>query len=102
MLNCPRQSRGPLQNKLRLKGERRAKIINAEGEFQASEKLAEAAKVLSEFPISIQLRFLQTLREISTEQNSTIIFPFPIDLVSAFLDKAKKVNNFYLIIVGLF
>jgi regulator of protease activity HflC (stomatin/prohibitin superfamily) len=70
--------------------ERRAKIINAEGEFQASEKLAEAAKVLSEFPISIQLRFLQTLREISTEQNSTIIFPFPIDLVSAFLDKAKK------------
>lgn len=67
--------------------ERRAKIINSEGEFQASEKLAQAAKVLAEFPASIQLRFLQTLREIATEQNSTIVFPVPIDLVQAFMKK---------------
>jgi len=67
--------------------ERRAKIINSEGEFQASEKLAQAAKVLAEHPVSIQLRFLQTLREIASEQNSTIVFPVPIDLLQSFLNK---------------
>src|SRR4030042_566341 len=67
--------------------ERRAKIINSEGEFQASEKLAQAAKVLAEHPVSVQLRFLQTLREIATEQNSTIVFPVPIDLLQAFINK---------------
>lgn len=70
--------------------ERRAKIINAEGEFQASEKLAEAAKVLSKHPVSVQLRFLQTLKEIATEQNSTIIFPVPIDLIEAFINRLGK------------
>ncbi len=73
--------------------ERRAKIINAEGEFQASEKLSEAARVLSQFPVSVQLRFLQTLREIATEQNSTIIFPFPIDLTQAFISKWDNKNK---------
>ncbi len=67
--------------------ERRAKIINAEGEFQASEQLSQAAKVLSKHPVSVQLRFLQTLKEIAAEQNSTIVFPVPIDLVEAFMDK---------------
>ncbi len=66
--------------------ERRAKIISAEGEFQASEKLSNAAEVLGKFPISVQLRFLQTLKEIATEQNSTIVFPVPIDLVNAFME----------------
>ncbi len=66
--------------------ERRAKIINAEGEFQASERLSEAANVLSKHPVSVQLRYLQTLKEIAAEQNSTIIFPLPIDLIKAFLD----------------
>jgi len=70
--------------------ERRAKIISAEGEFQASEKLASAAEVLSKFPVSIQLRFLQTLKEIATEQNSTIVFPVPIDLVNAFIENMGK------------
>jgi len=70
--------------------ERRAKIISAEGEFQASEKLANAAEVLSKFPASIQLRFLQTLKEIATEQNSTIVFPVPIDLVNAFIENMGK------------
>jgi regulator of protease activity HflC (stomatin/prohibitin superfamily) len=70
--------------------ERRAKIISAEGEFQASEKLSKAAEVLSKFPVSVQLRFLQTLKEIATEQNSTIVFPVPIDLVEVFMDKMGK------------
>jgi regulator of protease activity HflC (stomatin/prohibitin superfamily) len=70
--------------------ERRAKIINAEGEFQASEKLSEAAKVLSKHPVSVQLRFLQTLKEIATEQNSTIIFPVPIDLIEVFINRLGK------------
>src|SRR4030042_947092 len=70
--------------------ERRAKIINAEGEFQASEKLSEAAKVLSRYPVSVQLRFLQTLKEIASEQNSTIVFPVPIDLIEAFIDRIGK------------
>jgi len=69
--------------------ERRAKVIHAEGEFQASSKLAEAADVLSKNTASIQLRFLQTLTEISTEKNSTIVFPVPINLMKAFLNKEE-------------
>ncbi len=70
--------------------ERRAKIINSEGEYQASEKLAQAARVLAEHPVSVQLRFLQTLREIATEQNSTIVFPVPIDLLKVFMNKESE------------
>ena len=66
--------------------ERRAKIIAADGEFQASERLREAAEVMSREPISLQLRYLQTLSEISSENNSTIVFPLPIDLIRMFLD----------------
>jgi regulator of protease activity HflC (stomatin/prohibitin superfamily) len=72
--------------------ERRAKIIHAEGELQASSKLGQAAAVLAENPVSIQLRYLQTLSEIATEKNSTIIFPIPIDLITMFLDKKKTSN----------
>jgi regulator of protease activity HflC (stomatin/prohibitin superfamily) len=68
--------------------ERRAKIIHAEGELQASEKLGQAAKVLSENPASLQLRYLQTLAEIAVDKNSTTIFPVPIDLISAFMKKS--------------
>ena len=64
--------------------ERRAKVINAEGELQASEKLAEAGRVLAQVPTTMQLRFLQTLAEIATEKSSTIVFPIPIDLLSLF------------------
>jgi regulator of protease activity HflC (stomatin/prohibitin superfamily) len=70
--------------------ERRSKIIHAEGEFQASQKLADAAKVIASQPTAMQLRFLQTLVEVSAEKNSTIIFPVPIDLLSSlknFLDR---------------
>ena len=65
--------------------ERRAKVIAAEGEFQASEKLAQAAEVLDQHPTAIQLRYLQTLVEIAAEKNSTTIFPLPIDLLEPFL-----------------
>ena len=70
--------------------ERRAKIIHAEGEFQASEKLASAAKIMSEEPMALQLRFLQTLTEVASEKSSTTIFPVPIDLLTPFLKKNKK------------
>jgi len=73
--------------------ERRAKIINAEGEFQAAAKLAEAAEVIGENPVTLQLRYLQTLREIGATQNSTIVFPMPIDLVSPVLDAARNVPS---------
>jgi len=70
--------------------ERRAKIIHAEGEFQASQKLVDAATIIATAPSALQLRFLQTLTEIATEKNSTIIFPVPIDLIKPFLEKMEK------------
>jgi len=70
--------------------ERRAKIIAAEGEFQASEKLAQAANVIAAEPVTLQLRYLQTLVEVASEHNSTTIFPVPIDLIKAFLDRTAK------------
>ncbi|MGB7910913.1 MAG: slipin family protein [Desulfobaccales bacterium] len=73
--------------------ERRAKVINAEGEFQAAAKMAEAAKVLATEPMSLQLRYLQTLREIAAEKNSTTLFPIPIDLITPFIKLAEKMNK---------
>ncbi|MCK5426365.1 MAG: slipin family protein [Thermodesulfovibrionia bacterium] len=70
--------------------ERRAKVIHAEGEFQAAGKPSEAAAIISTQPTALQLRFLQTLTEIATEKNSTIIFPVPIDLLEPFIKKLKK------------
>jgi len=70
--------------------ERRAKIIHAEGELQASAKLSEAASVMSKNPMALQLRYLQTLTEIGTEKNTTIVFPLPIDLISAFQKLVDK------------
>ncbi|MBI2912785.1 MAG: slipin family protein [Chloroflexi bacterium] len=67
--------------------ERRAKVIHAEGEYQAAEKLAEAGKVMAATPTTLQLRYLQTLTEIATEKNSTVIFPIPIDLISMFMSR---------------
>jgi regulator of protease activity HflC (stomatin/prohibitin superfamily) len=69
---------------------RRAKIIAAEGEYQASEKLTDAAKVLSQQPEALTLRYLQTLLDMSTEKTSTVLFPIPIDLLAAFRDHMKR------------
>jgi regulator of protease activity HflC (stomatin/prohibitin superfamily) len=70
--------------------ERRAKVIHAEGEFQASQKLAEAAIVIEGHPMALQLRYLQTLTEVASEKNSTTIFPIPIDLIAPFLQSFKE------------
>lgn len=70
--------------------EKRAKIIHAEGEYQASQKLYEAASIIGNNPVAVQLRFLQTLTEVATEKNSTTIFPVPIDLLSPFLQNNHK------------
>src|SRR5437762_8807960 len=69
--------------------ERRAKIVNAEGEFQAAEKMVQAAALISKEPIALQLRFLQTMREIASEHNTTTFFPLPIDLLSALIKKSE-------------
>ncbi|MGE5411337.1 MAG: slipin family protein [Clostridiales bacterium] len=69
--------------------ERRAKVIHADGEFQASQKLYDAATIMGNNPVAIQLRFLQTLTEVATEKNSTTIFPVPIDLISPFIHNGK-------------
>jgi regulator of protease activity HflC (stomatin/prohibitin superfamily) len=73
--------------------ERRAKIIHADGEFQASERLAEAGAIIAREPVTLQLRYLQTLTEIATERNSTLIFPLPIDLLSMFMRKEVPVHQ---------
>src|SRR5216117_1607364 len=70
--------------------QRRAKVINAEGEFQASERLKDAANVIEEHPVALQLRYLQTLLELGSSQSTTIVFPAPIDLVKPFLERSGK------------
>ena len=70
--------------------ERRAKVIHADGEAQAAAKLAEAANIISAYPAAMHLRFLQTLSEVSTEKNSTVIVPLPIDLLKGFFQKKEK------------
>ena len=89
-LELPEGMKRAMASQAEAERDRRAKIINAEGELQASQKLLEAAQVMEKAPISLQLRYLQTLREIANEKNSTTIFPLPIDLVKPFLDSSLK------------
>ncbi|HET6453713.1 MAG TPA: slipin family protein [Armatimonadota bacterium] len=90
----PETMKRAMANQAETERSRRAKVINAEGEYQASEKLAMAAEVISKNPAAIQLRFLQTLTEVAAENNSTMLFPVPIDLFTPFIkllqDKAKE------------
>uniref|UniRef100_A0A7C6A8S1 Slipin family protein n=1 Tax=candidate division WOR-3 bacterium TaxID=2052148 RepID=A0A7C6A8S1_UNCW3 len=88
-VDIPEEMRRAIARQAEAERERRAKIIHADGEFQAAEKLRQAAEVLAQTTPAIQLRFLQTLTEIATEKNSTIIFPLPIDLLAPFLKKEK-------------
>lgn len=88
-VDLPQEMQRAIARQAEAERERRAKVIGAEGEYQASTRLAEASDILSKNPMSLQLRYLQTLIEISTEKNSTIIFPVPIDLIKMFVDKAK-------------
>jgi regulator of protease activity HflC (stomatin/prohibitin superfamily) len=86
-IDLPENVRRVMGQEAEAERERRAKIINAEGEYQASQRLTEAARVLATEPLAIQLRYLQTLREIAAENNSTTIFPLPIELLSSFISK---------------
>ena len=84
-VDLPQEMQRAMAKQAEAERERRAKVINAEGEFQASTKLAQAAEIMNKEPITIQLRFLQTLREVAAENNSTTIFPVPIDLFKPFV-----------------
>jgi regulator of protease activity HflC (stomatin/prohibitin superfamily) len=86
-IDLPQEMQRAMARQAEAERERRAKVINAEGEFQAATRLAEAAGIIQQHPEALQLRYLQTLREISSESNSTTIFPLPIDLLSPFLKK---------------
>ena len=87
-LDLPQEMQRAMAKQAEAERERRAKVTNAEGEFQAAQKLAEAAEILDRQSAALTLRYLQTLREIATENNSTTIFPVPIDLLKSFLGKA--------------
>ncbi len=89
-VDLPSEMQRAMARQAEAEREKRAKIIHAEGEFQASQKLLDAASVLAKEPLTMQLRYLSTLTEIGMEQNSVIIFPLPIDLMSHFLKDAKK------------
>ena len=86
-IDLPQEMQRAMAKQAEAERERRSKVIAAEGEFQASQRLADAAKILADQPSALTLRYLQTLREIATENNSTTIFPVPIDLLKPFLNK---------------
>ena len=88
-VDLPAEMTRALAKQAEAEREKRAKIIHADGEFEASDKLAAAAKIVGQHPMGIQLRYLQTLTEIATEKNSTVIFPLPIELMQEFLNRAK-------------
>ena len=86
-IDLPQEMQRAMAKQAEAERERRAKIINAEGEYQAATKLAEASEIIDKNPVALQLRYLQTVNEMSTENNSTIFFPIPIDLLSPFMKK---------------
>jgi len=89
-IDLPQEMQRAMAKQAEAEREKRAKIIHADGEFQAAEKLAQAAAVVSKEPVAIQLRYLQTLTEIGVEKNTTVIFPVPIDIIEAFYKKQKQ------------
>lgn len=91
-IDLPTEMQRAMAKQAEAERERRAKVINAEGEFQAADRLAEAATIIRDHPMALQLRYLQTLREISAENNSTTLFPIPIDLFKPFLSVIEKME----------
>jgi len=89
-IDLPQEMQRAMAKQAEAERERRSKVIAAEGEFQASQRLADAAEILANQPSALTLRYLQTLREIATENNSTTIFPVPVDLLKPFLEKARE------------
>lgn len=88
-VDLPQEMQRAIAKQAEAERERRSKVIGAEGEFQAAQKMVDAAALMEVHPMSLQLRYLQTLREISAEKNSTTLFPIPIDLIDIFLKKRK-------------
>jgi hypothetical protein len=89
-IDLPQEMQRAMAKQAEAERERRAKVIAAEGEFQASGRLTEAAARMSKEPVSVQLRFLQTLSEIASEHTSTIVFPIPVDLITPLIDLTRK------------
>ena len=92
-IDLPQEMQRSMAKQAEAERERRAKVINADGEYQAATKLAEAAEIIREHPMALQLRYLQTMREIAAEQNTTTIFPFPLDLFKPFLDAMGRTKK---------
>ncbi|UWX56902.1 slipin family protein [Chlorobaculum sp. MV4-Y] len=86
-IDLPEEMRRAMAKQAEAERERRSKVINAEGEYQAAQRLADAAEIITQNPAALQLRYLQTLRDIATENNSTTIFPVPVDLIKMFFEK---------------
>ncbi len=89
-VDLPQEMQRAMARQAEAERDRRAKVINAKGEFQASVEMVEAAKLMEKHPVSVQLRYLQTLSEIATENNSTTVFPIPIEMMDFFQNKTKK------------
>jgi regulator of protease activity HflC (stomatin/prohibitin superfamily) len=89
-IDLPQEMQRAIARQAEAERERRGKVIAAEGEFQAAQKLQEAAHIMAQNPITLQLRYLQTLVEIAAEKNSVTLFPIPIDLISFFVNHEKK------------
>jgi regulator of protease activity HflC (stomatin/prohibitin superfamily) len=89
-IDLPQEMQRAMARQAEAERDRRAKVINADAEFQAAAQLAEAAKVIENHPVAVQLRFLQTLNEVASENNSTTIFPIPIDLFRPFIELAER------------
>ncbi|RJX31279.1 MAG: slipin family protein [Desulfarculus sp.] len=92
-IDLPQEMQRAMARQAEAERERRAKVINAEGEYQAAEKLAKAAEIISAHPQALQLRYLQTLREVASENNSTTLFPLPLDLFTPFLKFVEKASS---------
>jgi len=92
-IDLPQEMQRAMARQAEAERERRAKIINAEGEYQAATRLAEAAEIISEHPMALQLRYLQTLREVSAENNTTTLFPIPIDLFKPFITFTENMDK---------
>ncbi len=90
LVDLPQEMQRAMAKQAEAEREKRAKIIHAEGELQAAEKLAQAGRIMAAEPVTIQLRYLQTLTEIGTEKNSTIIFPIPVDILKIFMSDRKS------------
>lgn len=92
-VDLPQEMQRAMAKQAEAERERRAKVIAAEGEYQAAQRLADAATIIGDHPMALQMRYLQTLTEVASENNSTTIFPIPIDLFAPFIKQAKKNND---------